>query len=48
VAIAPVSHVKNAMALVDRGAAPAELGVAILQPGESISAQMAIAVESVK
>jgi aldose 1-epimerase len=48
VAIEPVSHVNNAMALVDRGAAPAELGVAILQPGESISAQMAIAVESVK
>jgi aldose 1-epimerase len=48
VAVEPVSHVNNAMTLVDRGADPAQLGVAILQPGESISAQMAIAVESVK
>lgn len=48
VAIEPVSHVNNAMSLVDGGADPAELGVAILQPGESISAQMTIAVEKVK
>jgi aldose 1-epimerase len=48
VVIEPVSHVNNAMMLVDRGALPAELGVAILQPGESISAQMAITVEHVK
>lgn len=33
--------------LVDAGADPAELGLAGLQPGESISAQMAMAVESV-
>jgi aldose 1-epimerase len=48
VAVEPVSHVNNAMALVDRGADAAQLGVAILQPGESISAHMAIAVERVK
>lgn len=48
VAIEPVSHVNNAMSLVQGGADPAELGVAILQPGESVSAQMAIAVEKVK
>lgn len=48
VAIEPVSHVNNAMSLVDAGADPAELGLAILQPGESISAQMSIAVESVR
>lgn len=48
VAIEPVSHVNNAMALVDAGAEPKALGVAILQRGESISAQMAITVESVK
>jgi aldose 1-epimerase len=48
VAIEPVSHVNNAMSLVDAGADPAVLGLAILQPGESISAQMSIAVEAVK
>jgi aldose 1-epimerase len=48
VAIEPVSHVNNAMSLVDAGADPAELGLAILQPGESISAQLSISVESVK
>lgn len=47
VAIEPVSHVNNAMTLVDAGADPAELGLAILQPGESISAQMSIQVERV-
>ena len=46
VAIEPVSHVNNAMSLV-ACAAPIrrQLGLAILQPGESISAQMAIDVE---
>ena len=48
VAIEPVSHVNNAMNLVEAGADPAELGLAILQPGESLSAQMAIAVEAVQ
>jgi aldose 1-epimerase len=48
VAIEPVSHVNNAMSLVDAGADPAQLGLAILQPGESLSAQMSIAVESVR
>ena len=48
VAIEPVSHVNNAMNLVAGGADPAGLGLAILEPGDSISAQMAIAVESVQ
>mgnify|MGYP005805969379 CR=1 FL=1 len=47
VAIEPVSHVNNAICLADAGADAAQLGLAILQPGESISAQMAIAVERV-
>lgn len=47
VAIEPVSHVNNAASLVDAGADPAQLGLAILQPGESVSAQMSIAVERV-
>ncbi len=47
VAIEPVSHVNNAASLVDAGADAAQLGLAILQPGESISAQMSIAVERV-
>jgi aldose 1-epimerase len=48
VAIEPVSHVNNAMNLVAGGADPAGLGLAILEPGDSISAQMAIAVERVR
>ena len=48
IAIEPVSHVNNAMSLVHAGADAAELGLAVLQPGESISAQMTIEVESVK
>jgi aldose 1-epimerase len=47
VAIEPVSHVNNAITLVDAGADAAQLGLAILQPGESISAQMSITVERV-
>jgi aldose 1-epimerase len=47
VAIEPVSHVNNAISLVDAGADAAQLGLAILQPGESISAQMSILVERV-
>jgi aldose 1-epimerase len=47
VAIEPVSHVNNAISLVHAGADAAQLGLAILQPGESISAQMSISVERV-
>jgi aldose 1-epimerase len=47
VAIEPVSHMNNAISLVDAGADAAQLGLAILQPGESISAQMSISVERV-
>jgi aldose 1-epimerase len=45
VAIEPVSHVNNAMNLVAAGADAAALGLVILQPGESMTAQMAIEVE---
>lgn len=48
VAIEPVSHVNNALALVHAGGDADALGLAILQPGESVSAQMTIEVESVK
>jgi aldose 1-epimerase len=48
VAIEPVSHVNNAMALAASGQDPAGLGLATLQPGESLSAQMTIAVGLVK
>jgi aldose 1-epimerase len=48
VAIEPVSHVNNALSLVHAGADPAALGLAILQPGESLSARMTIEVEAVK
>lgn len=45
VAIEPVSHVNNAVQLHAGGADAAELGLAILQPGESLMAQMAIEVD---
>ena len=45
VAIEPVSHVNNAVHLYASGAGAAELGLTILQPGESLMAQMAIEVE---
>ena len=46
VAIEPVSHVNNALNLLEQGhASPAELGVCVLQPGESMSAEMAIQVK---
>jgi len=48
IAVEPVSHVNNAMSLVHAGADAAELGLAVLQPGESISAQMTIEVERMK
>jgi aldose 1-epimerase len=47
IAIEPVSHVNNALALVDRGAKPHELGLAILGPGESLTAAMTIEVRRV-
>jgi aldose 1-epimerase len=48
IAIEPVSHVNNAVSLVHAGLDAAELGLAVLQPGESISAQMSIEVEAMK
>lgn len=45
VAIEPVSHVNNAVNLVAAGADAQALGLVVLQPGESMSAQMAIEVE---
>lgn len=47
-AIEPVSHVNNAMNLAASGHDPAALGLVILQPGESFSAQMTIEVEPVQ
>jgi aldose 1-epimerase len=47
VAIEPVSHVNNAVNLVERAGLSAEdLGLRVLQPGESMSASMSIRVES--
>jgi aldose 1-epimerase len=49
VAIEPVSHVNNAINLMTSTAAAAEdLGVRVLQPGESMSAEMRIQVERVQ
>jgi aldose 1-epimerase len=48
VAIEPVSHVNNAVNLVAAGADAASLGLVILQPGESMTAQMAIEVEKAR
>jgi aldose 1-epimerase len=45
VAIEPVSHVNNALNFAARGVDPAQLGLVILQPGESFSAEMTIEVE---
>lgn len=48
VAIEPVSHVNNALHLMASGAGLAEdLGVCVLQPGASMTAQMTIQTESV-
>lgn len=46
IAIEPVSHVSNAVHLVDAGATAADLGLRILQPGETMVAQMTIEVEA--
>ena len=43
--VAPVSHVPNAVHLYAAGAAAAELGLAVLQPGESLMAQLRLTVE---
>ncbi|MDO8449529.1 MAG: aldose 1-epimerase [Rhodoferax sp.] len=49
VTIEPVSHVTNAINLMTMTSASAnELGVRVLQPGESMSAEMSIHVERVK
>ena len=48
VAIEPVSHVNNALNLMaSTGASAESLGVRVLQPGESMSAEMSIHVEGV-
>ncbi|NVO08003.1 MAG: hypothetical protein HXX19_19685 [Rhodoferax sp.] len=45
-AIEPVSHVNNALALArQRGQSPASLGIRVLQPGDSFAARMRIQVE---
>jgi aldose 1-epimerase len=48
VAIEPVSHVNNAISLVNAGADAAGLGLAVLQPGETFSAHMSIEMEHAK
>ena len=48
IAIEPVSHVNNAINLVAAGADAGELGLHTLQPGETLTAQMSIAVERVQ
>lgn len=48
VAVEPVSHVNNAVNLVAAGAQPQDVGLAVLAPGESFSAQMSIDVKGVK
>lgn len=44
IAVEPVSHVNNAVHLYASGAPAGELGLQVLQPGESMMAQMAIEV----
>lgn len=48
VAIEPVSHVSNAINLVAGGADAEQLGLCTLQPGETLTANMSIAVERAK
>jgi aldose 1-epimerase len=45
IAIEPVSHVNNAVNLYAAGRAPEDLGLTVLQPGESMMASMTIVVE---
>lgn len=47
IAIEPVSHVNNAIALARQGIAAERLGLVTLAPGESLSAQMTIRVERI-
>jgi len=46
-ALEPVSHVPNAVHLHAAGLPTGELGLSLLQPGESMMAQMRIVVEPV-
>jgi aldose 1-epimerase len=46
IAIEPVSHVNNAVHLYAQGAPASDLGLRILQPGETMVVQMAIDVEA--
>lgn len=48
IAIEPVSHVNNAVQLHAAGGAAEELGLRVLQPGETMVAQMAIEVEAAR
>lgn len=43
-----VSHVNNAVQTAASGSAAADLGLATLQPGETMMAQMTIGVEAVR
>jgi aldose 1-epimerase len=45
IAIEPVSHVNNALALVAQGADASQLGLVTLDPGGSLTAEMTLAVE---
>lgn len=48
VAVEPVSHVNNAVNLFAAGRSAEELGLRVLQPGESMMGQMSIEVEAVR
>lgn len=48
IAIEPVSHVNNAVNLLAAGRGADELGLRVLQPGESMMAQMTIEVEGIR
>ena len=48
VAIEPVSHVNNAVQLAAAGHPAGDLGLRVLQPGETMVAQMSIEVEAVR
>ena len=48
VAVEPVSHVNNAVNLFAAGRSADELGLRVLQPGESMMGQMSIEVEAVR
>lgn len=48
IAIEPVSHAANAVHLYARGASAADLGLRVLEPGETMMAQMTIQAEAVR